>query len=148
MALPEFKTPRRYNWQLAHDRISRDNTAFYFHNCNLGTVIEVNTLKGIIELNKFDVFMTNPKPAFGSPVQLYINNPALDLTEANRDNVYVQITPYYKRSVDDNALPYVVPNGFIINGLGVEVYNASPQPAGTKQWEGALYIYYEIYTIN
>ena len=145
MGYPEYKIKKTRNWQLAGDLIQR--TAFYNHDLAVSTVVEVNTLKGIIELDNIET-LTVPNPAFDGAVQIYINNPGLNLTEANKDNIYVQLTPYYKKAANDKALPYLLANGVLIpNGLGVEIYNADPAVAGANQWEGAFYIYYEIYTI-
>jgi hypothetical protein len=142
----EFKLAKKYNWQTASDKISK--TAYYSHSLVDGNVVTVNTLKGIIEIDDMDSILF-PNPAFGGPVQIYINNPSLNLTEANKDNIYVQLTPYYKPAILDAAIPYVLANGVLIpNGLGAQVYNASPAVAGADQWEGAFYIYYEIYTIK
>jgi hypothetical protein len=76
-----------------------------------------------------------------------IDNPDLDLTIANRDNVYVQYSVYYKNTITDNAIPYLISTG-ISNGLEFNLYNANPAIAGANNWDGALYVYYELYTIN
>ena len=142
----EFKLEKKYNWQTASDKINK--TVYYSHSLVDGNVITVNTLKGIIEIDDIET-LTPPNPAFDGSEQIYINNPSLNLTEANKDNIYVQLTPYYKKAVNDKALPYIIANGVLIpNGLGVEIYNASPAVPGANQWEGAFYIYYEIYTIK
>ena len=147
MAFPEYKNPKNFNWQLAGDPIQK--TAFYQHSLDDGPVVTVSTLKGIIEIEKLESYLPEPMPAFGNPVNIWINNPSLLLNSDNRDNIYVQLTPYYKPQGDDNAIPYVIANGFVApNGLGVLVYNASATAAGVNQWEGALYLYYEIYTIE
>lgn len=146
MGYPEYKTDKNFNWQVASNKIEK--TAFYNHDLAVSTVVEVNTLKGIIELDNIET-IGGANPGFDGAVQIYINNPALNLTEINKDNIYVQLTPYYKPAVDDKALPYLLANGIVIpNGLGVEVYNANPSAAGVDQWQGAFYIYYEIYTIK
>jgi hypothetical protein len=145
--MQEFKLPKVFNWQTASDKINK--TAYYSHSLVDGNVITVNTLKGIIEIDGIDGLLTPPTPAFAAAAQIYINNPDLILTEANKNNIYVQLTPYYKPAVLDTAIPYVIANGVLIpNGLGVQVYNASPAVAGADQWEGAFYIHYEIYTIK
>lgn len=110
--------------------------------------VTVDTPKGII-----DIINTNsgggPAENFGSPYIFFIDNPALDLTAANRDNVYVQYSVYYSPAVDDNAIPYLVSTGFLpTNGVGFSLYNANPAAADTNNWAGALYVYYELYTIN
>jgi len=70
-----------------------------------------------------------------------VNNPILNI--ANRDLVYLQITPYYSPAVNDNFIPYVLTTGFL-DGLNLTVWNANPAAAGANQGEGAFYIYYEI----
>ena len=143
--MQEFKLPKVFNWQLWNNKINK--TAYYSHSLVDGNVITVNTLKGIIEIDGIDGLLT--PPAFAAAAQIYINNPDLNLTAANKDNIYVQLTPYYKPAVLDTVIPYVLANGVLIpNGLGVQVYNASPAVAGADQWEGAFYMYYEIYTIK
>ena len=145
--MQEFKLNKVFNWQLWNNKINK--TAYYSHSLVDGDVITVNTLKGIIEIDGIDGLLTPPTPAFAAAAQIYINNPSLNLTADNKDNIYVQLTPYYKPAILDKAIPYVIANGVLIpNGLGVQVYNASPSLAGADQWEGALYIYYEIYTIK
>lgn len=148
MAFQEYKTSKKFNWQTGSDPIEK--TAFYELDITASPVVTVNTLKGIIEINNMENNLPNPPlPAFINPVNIWINNPELLLTTENRDNVYVQLTPYYKQQGFDNAVPYLVANGFVApNGLGVLIYNASAVPADPDQWKGALYIYYEIYTIK
>ena len=144
--MQEFKLNKVFNWQLWNNKINK--TSYYSHSLVDGNVITVNTLKGIIEIDAIET-VGGADPAFDGAVQIYINNPSLILTEANKDNIYVQLTPYYKPAVLDTAIPYVIANGVLIpNGLGVQVYNASPAGPGPNQWEGVFYIYYEIYTIN
>lgn len=146
MAFAEYKNPKNFNWQLAGDPIQK--TAYYEHVLTNGPVITVNTLKGIIEIHRMEINIPDPEPAFASAVQLYINNPNLDLSVPNRDKVYVQVTPYYSPgSINDKVIPYIIPNGFLPQGLGVQVYNAAPV-AGGADFEGPFYIYYEIYTIE
>jgi|694.fasta_scaffold47949_2 hypothetical protein len=145
--MQEFKLNKVFNWQLWNNKINQ--TAYYSHSLIDGNVITVNTLKGIIEIDGIEDPSIIPDPAFASAAQIYINNPSLILTEANKDNIYVQLTPYYKPTMTDAAIPYLISNGVLIpNGLGVQIYNASPTLAGANQWEGSFYLYYEIYTIN
>jgi hypothetical protein len=59
----------------------------------------------------------------------------------------VQLTPYYKPFGDDNFIPYIIASG-ALSGQETKIYNASPEPAGTNQGGGLLYIYYELYQIN
>lgn len=144
--MQEFKLNKVFNWQLWNNKINK--TSYYSHSLVDGNVITVNTLKGIIEIDGIET-VGGADPGFDGAVQIYINNPELILTEANKDNIYVQLTPYYKPVALDTAIPYIISNGVLIpNGLGVSIYNASPAGAGADQWEGAFYIYYEIYTIK
>ena len=145
--MQEFKLPKVFNWQLWNNKINQ--TEYYSHSLDNGNVITVNTLKGIIEIDGIQT-MGIVGPAFDGFEQIYINNPDLILTEANKDNIYVQLTPYYKPVPGvDRAVPYIISNGVLIpNGLGVGIYNASPAGPGPNQWEGAFYMYYEIYTIK
>ena len=144
--MQEFKLNKVFNWQLWNNKINK--TSYYSHSLVDGNVITVNTLKGIIEIDAIES-IGGPNPEFDTSVQIYINNPELILTEANKDNIYVQLTPYYKPVALDTAIPYIISNGVLIpNGLGVSIYNASGTVAGVNQWEGVFYIYYEIYTIK
>ena len=144
--MQEFKLPKVFNWQLWNNKINQ--TEYYSHSLDDGNVITVNTLKGIIEIDGMETII-GVDPAFDGAAQIYINNPSLILTEANKDNIYVQVTPYYKQTViNKDAVPYLLANGALIpNGLGVQIYNASPAAPGPNYWEGVFYMYYEIYTI-
>lgn len=153
MALPEFKTPRQYKWQLAHERISDEQIGFYLHDLSSGNLtIKVTTSKGIIELEKLATIPApnnKPGPGFEKFTQIYIDNEALDLSLANRDNIYLQLTPYYSQFPSkDTFIPYLLPNGFVVEGLGVQIYNANPASADINQFTGAFYIYYELRTIK
>jgi hypothetical protein len=88
-----------------------------------------------------------PDPAFASSVLFRIDNPDLDLTIANRDNIYVQYSVYYKNTITDNAIPYLISTG-VANGLEFNLYNANPTLAGANNWDGDLYVYYELYTLK
>lgn len=138
----EFKLPLRYNWELAHKEIE----TIEYYVLDIGSpqpVVNVTTAKGIIEVENLNTLSLSP--SFGSTGQFWINNNDLVLTTANRDNIYVQITPYYRPAFDDNFVPYIVPSGFVPpNGLGLTIYNASGVTAGANQQEGPFYIYYEL----
>lgn len=112
------------------------------------SVVTVDTTTGIIDILGMgtDPFLT-PGSAFTSSVLFVIDNPALDLTEPNRDNVYVQFSVYYKQSNDDNAIPYLISTG-INAGLEFNLYNANPATPGVDNFQGPLYVYFELYTIN
>lgn len=130
------------------------NTKHYELDMTVTNTVTVDTPRGIIDITGMGTapFLT-PDPAFAFQTPFYINNPDLDLTVANRDNVYLQYSVYYASApTDDNAIPYLISTGFIIpNGVGFNLYNANPAAAPVapnNQWTGALYVYYELYTIN
>jgi hypothetical protein len=55
---------------------------------------------------------------------------------------------YYSRTSSDNTIPYVISVGAAANELEFNLYNANPATAGANNWDGALYVYFELYTIN
>jgi hypothetical protein len=125
------------------------NTAHYELDITQTNVVTVNTTTGIIDILGMGTSgLLTPTPSFGTVVDIIIDNPGLNLTLANRDNVYVQYSLYYNRAVDDNAIPYLVSTGFISQGLNFELFNANPNVADPNNWTGALYVYFELYTIN
>lgn len=130
---------------------NQGNTAHYELDMTVTNTVTVNTTRGIIDIIGMGTapFLT-PDPAFAFQTPFYINNPDLDLTIANRDNVYLQYSVYYAFApTDDNTIPYLISTGFIIpNGVGFNLYNANPAVATANNWTGALYVYYELYTIN
>ena len=124
------------------------NTAHYELDIAATSVVTVTTPRGIIDITGMGTSAPlTPDPAFASSVTFLIDNPDLDLTIANRDNVYVQYSVYYKNTITDNAIPYLISTG-IANGLEFNLYNANPTLAGVNNWDGALYVYYELYQIN
>jgi hypothetical protein len=126
----------------------KGNTKHYELDRALTDVVTVNTVKGIIDiLGLGSSAPLTPTPAFASTVSFKINNPDLDLTVANRDNIYVQYSLYYKNVAADNAIPYLISTG-AVDGLDFNLYNANPAIAGANNWDGALYVYYELYTLN
>jgi hypothetical protein len=54
---------------------------------------------------------------------------------------------YYKNTITDNVIPHLIATG-VSNGLEFNLYNANPTIAGVNNWDGDLYVYYELYTIN
>jgi len=120
------------------------NTVHYELDASINSVVTVTTPRGIIDIVGLSSL---PSPAFGSVTTFSIDNPELELTVANRDNVYLQYSLYYSPSVDDNAIPYLISTG-MAPGLNFSLYNANPAVAGANNWEGALYVYYELYQIN
>ena len=124
------------------------NTKHYELDITATSVVTVDTPRGIIDiLGMGSSVLLTPDIAFASSVSFIIDNPDLDLTIANRDNIYVQYSVYYKNTITDNAIPYLISTG-VANGLEFNLYNANPTVAGVNNWDGALYIYYELYTIN
>ena len=122
------------------------NTGFYELQLNVTNVVTVTTQKGIIDITKIND-VTFPDEAFGSAEVMYINNPELDLTVTNRENIYIQYSVHYSPASADNAIPYVLATGAAPTGLEFSIFNASPLAPGGEQWEGAFYLYYELYTI-
>lgn len=124
------------------------NTKHYELDRSITSVVTVDTPRGIIDITGMGTSAPlTPDPAFASSVSFLINNPDLDLTFANRDNIYVQYSVYYKNTITDNAIPYLISTG-VANGLEFNLYNANPTLAGVNNWDGALYVYYELYTLN
>jgi hypothetical protein len=89
-----------------------------------------------------------PDPSYANSVSFFINNLDLDLNVGNRDNIYVQYSVYYSQAANDNAIPYLIATGGSPTGLGFTLYNANPAVANADNWDGELYVYYELYTIN
>jgi hypothetical protein len=124
------------------------NTKHYELDITATSVVTVNTTRGIIDITGMGSSVPlTPTPAFASSVSFIIDNPDLDLTIPNRDNVYAQYSVYYKNTITDNAIPYLISTG-IATGLEFNLYNANPTLAGVNNWDGALYVYYELYTLN
>lgn len=123
-------------------------TAHYELDITTSNTVTVNTTRGIIDITGMGTnpFLT-PDIAYATSTAFFIDNPDLDLTFANRDNIYVQYSLYYSQGVDDNAIPYLLSTG-VAAGVGFNLYNANPAAADTANWTGALYVYYELYTIN
>jgi hypothetical protein len=123
------------------------NTKHYELNRAVTDVVTVNTTRGIIDiLGLGSAPLLTPNPAFASTTAFYINNPELDLTIGNRDNIYIQYSVYYSASGVDNAIPYLINTG-LASGAQFNLYNANPAVAGANNWDGALYVYYELYEI-
>ena len=124
------------------------NTKHYELDITSTNVVTVDTPRGIIDITGMGTSVPlTPAAAFGSSVSFLIDNLELDLSIANRDNIYVQYSVYYKNTITDNAIPYLISTG-IANGLEFNLYNANPAIAGANNWDGALYVYYELYTLN
>ena len=124
------------------------NTKHYELDITATNTVVVDTPRGIIDIAGMGTSAPlTPGPAYASSVSFLINNPDLDLSITNRDNIYVQYSVYYKNTITDNAIPYLISTG-IANGLEFNLYNANPTLAGVNNWDGALYVYYELYTLN
>jgi hypothetical protein len=125
------------------------NTAHYELDFAQSNVVTANTTTGIIDIIGMGTSSGNtPAAAFSSTTAFYINNPDLNLTVGNRENIYVQYSVYYSRTSSDNTIPYVISVGAAANELEFNLYNANPATAGVNNWDGALYVYFELYTIN
>ena len=124
------------------------NTKHYELDITTTSVVTVDTPRGIIDiLGMGSSAPLTPDAAYGSSVFFLIDNLDLDLTLANRDNIYVQYSVYYNQTITDNTIPHLITTG-ITTGLGFTLYNANPAIAGVNNWDGALYVYFELYTIN
>ena len=123
------------------------NTGSYELDLAVTNVVTVTTQKGIIDIIGMGVPGNIPGPSYATPELIYINNPELNLTVANRENIYIQYSIYYSPAIDDNAIPYVLATGAVTTGLELSVFNANPAIAGANNWDGAFYLYYELYTI-
>jgi hypothetical protein len=124
------------------------NTKHYELDITATSVVTVDTPRGIIDiLGMGSSVPLTPDEAYGSSVSFLINNPDLDLTFANKDNIYVQYSVYYSRTSDDNTIPHLIATGASA-GLEFNLYNANPALAKVNNWDGALYVYYELYTLN
>ena len=123
------------------------NTGSYELDLAVTNVVTVTTQKGIIDILGMGSVTTTPDPSYANPEVIYINNPALDLTIANRENIYIQYSVYYSPTNTDNAIPYVLATGAVTTGLEFSIFNANPAVALATNWQGDLYLYYELYTI-
>lgn len=114
--------------------------AHYELDADATNTININTNKGIIDIINFDAVV--PGADWASPVVIVlVNSPVLNIN--NRDNLYIQITPYYSPTTSDNFIPYVLATGFT-DGLNLTIWNANKATAGINNGEGSLYLYYEI----
>ena len=108
-------------------------------------VLPINTNKGIIDIINFDLIAV-PLPALGTEYQItLVNNPVLNI--ANKENLYIQLTPYYSAGILDLFVPYVVATGITANGLNITIYNANPAADLGANGTGDFYLYYEIKTL-
>ena len=119
------------------------NTKHYELDYDVTDTVTVDTTFGIIDI--LNMGNSAPASAFTSDATFYINNPALDLTVI--DNVYVQFSVYYNQTTSDNAIPYLISTG-TNPGLEFKLFNANPAAEDTNNFQGSLYVYFELYTIN
>lgn len=117
--------------------------AKYELDASVTTVLNINTNKGIIDITNWDAVVPDIDWGTSTIISL-VNNPILNI--ANRDNVYLQITPYYNAAANDTFVPYVLATG-MLDALYLTVWNANNEAAGANQGEGAFYLYYEIKTL-
>lgn len=122
------------------------NTGSYILDLGDTNIVTVTTQKGIIDIMGMGSGTTTPDPSYANPEVIYINNPELDLTLANRENIYIQYSIYYSPVSDDNVKPYVLATT-APSGLELSIFNANSAVAGGNNWLGAFYLYYELYTI-
>jgi len=136
--------------RMAHvNTIVNDLSDIAHYELDLDATIDlpINTNKGVIDILNLDLAPTLD-PAFGTNIVItLVNNPILNV--ANRDNLYIQITPYYSVAPagSDNFIPYVLVTG-ATNGLNITIWNANPDTAGVNNGQGAFYLYYEIKTLS
>jgi hypothetical protein len=124
------------------------NTKHYELDITATNTVVVDTPRGIIDITGMGTSVPlTPGAAYATSTSFAISNPELDLTPVNRDNVYIQYSIYYNKGLDDNAIPYLLSRG-LVSGLSFNLYNANPAIADTANWTGALYVYYELYTLN
>ncbi|MEI6886905.1 MAG: hypothetical protein WCK31_01555 [bacterium] len=109
-------------------------------------ILPINTNKGIIDIINFDLIAV-PLPGFATSYQIVLtNNPVLNL--ANKENLYIQLTPYYSAGLGDLFVPYVVPTGATVDGLNITIYNANPAADLGSNGTGDFYLYYEIKSLG
>lgn len=116
--------------------------AHYELDVDATNTLAINTNKGIIDIINWDTVV--PPEGFADYVLITLtNNPVLNI--ANKENIYVQLTPYYGAAAGDEFIPYMLVSG-AVDGLNIKIYNANPV-VGVNQGEGSFYFYYEIKTL-
>lgn len=125
------------------------NTAHYELDITVTNTVTVNTIRGIIDITGMGTSAPlTPDAAYATSVSFAISNLDLDLSAGNRDNIYAQYSVYYNRALTDNTIPYLISTGISVPSLQFTLYNANPAVASANNWDGELYVYYELYTIN
>ena len=121
-----------FNWQTGSEKIQ--DTPLYHLDWSNTNILEVNSWRGIIDIENFD---TNaPAVSLGGAVLLKLKGPQV---ATNREQFYLQITPYYDIS-QDAAIPYVLPVGFSVDVADVAIYNMAS--GGT--FDAPFYLYFEL----
>jgi len=101
--------------------------------------VTVTTSKGVINVLGLDNEVGNVNPSFDGSVDIDIICP-----EYTPANLYMQITPYYLGSADDNFVPIVAAiNANLSGSIVLNIRNASPVADGTAQLEGTFKIFFE-----
>jgi hypothetical protein len=123
---------KAFNWETVHEKIQ--DTPLYHLDWSATNEIEVNSWRGIIDIENFD---SNPPAAsLGGQVLLKLKGPQV---ATKREQFYVQITPYYDIS-QDAAIPYVMPVGFTVDVADIAIFNLS----ANGSWDAPFYLYYEL----
>lgn len=108
----------------------------------LTTTLNVESSKGMITILNMDDYLPSiPAPSLASFATIILVNPDLVM---GFENVYVQLTPYYKSASGDNAIPYVIASDFVTTGIKLNIYNTSPAVAGANQWKGVFQVHYQL----
>jgi hypothetical protein len=123
---------KEFIWQTAGEKIQ--DAPLYNLDWSTSNTVTVNSWRGIIDIENFD--SNPPAPSLGGAVILRLKGPQVT---TNREQFYIQVTPYYNVSFDQ-AIPYILPAGFITDAADLAIYNLAP--FGT--WTSSFYIYYEL----
>lgn len=121
-----------FNWQLVHGKIQ--DAPIYHLDWSQTQTLEVNSWRGIIDIENFDT--APPNPALGPSVILKLKGPQV---ATNKEQFYIQLTPYYDIS-QDSAIPYVLPVGFTVDVADIAIYNM----AAGGSFDAPFYIYFEL----
>jgi len=139
MGYPEYKVRKKHIWQTANERIQ--DAPLYHLDWNLGQTIEINSWRGIIDIENFNLG-ANPGPSMGTPVFLKLTGSKFIATDV--EDFYIQLTPYYNITLDTDvtsAIPYLLPAGALVLGVSdIAIYNMSTG----GNWDAPFYIYYEL----
>lgn len=126
---------KAFNWETVHEKIQ--NTPLYTLDWSLTDTVEVNSWRGIIDMENFAPGGVGaPLPSLGGYKLMKIKGPQV---ATNREQFYIQITPYYDISADA-AIPYVMPVGFTVDVADIAIYNM----AAGGDFDAPFYLYYEL----